>query len=97
KALSLAWVPTSALLLIWTAIEEVMVLVAISPDYSAAFCPKCIPLCLGLLSVAVAYATMTSLVTIYIPRYVGPMDPFALFAILVAIISIYETRGEPRP
>src|SRR5262249_26715752 len=56
-----------------------------------------IPLCLGLLSAAIAYAAMISLVTVYVPRYGLPLDLSALFAILVAIISIYQTRWRRSP
>jgi hypothetical protein len=53
------------------------------------------PLCLGLLSAALAYAAMISLVTVYVPRYGSPIDFSALFAILVALIAVYEKRRSP--
>jgi hypothetical protein len=56
-----------------------------------------IPVCLGLLSAAIAYAAMVSLVTVYVPRYGLPLDLSALFAILVATISIYDTRWRISP
>jgi len=60
------------------------------------FARHAIPLCLGLLSATVAYAAMISFVTIYVPRYGLPVDLLALFAILVAIISVYEAhRSSP--
>ena len=60
------------------------------------FARNAIPLCLGLLSAAIAYAGLISLVTVYVPRYGLPVDLFALFAILVAIITM-TSGGEPRP
>jgi hypothetical protein len=56
------------------------------------FSRNAIPLCLGILSAVIAYAAMISLVTIYVPRYGLPVDLSALFAILVAIIGVYDTR-----
>jgi hypothetical protein len=61
------------------------------------FARKAIPLCLGLLSAVIAHAVMISLVTVYIPRYGLPVDLSALFAVLVAIISTYETRWRTSP
>jgi hypothetical protein len=52
------------------------------------FARNAIPLCLGLLSAAIAYAAIISLVTVYVPRYGLPVDLLALFAILVGIISV---------
>jgi hypothetical protein len=61
------------------------------------FARNAIPLCVGLLSGAIAYAAIVSLVTVYIPRYGLPVDLLALFAIVVAIISTYETRWRTSP
>jgi len=61
------------------------------------FARNAIPLCLGLLSAAIAYAAMISLVTVYIPRYGLMVDLLALFAILAAISSTYETRWRTSP
>jgi hypothetical protein len=79
-------------------LRGIMVLVAIGLlAILLPFSRKAIPLCLGLLSAVIAYAAMISLVTVYIPRYGLPVDLFALFAILVAIISIYDTRWRTSP
>jgi hypothetical protein len=61
------------------------------------FARHAIPLCLGLLSAAVAYAAMISFVTIYVPRYGLPVDLLALFAILVAIIGICQMSWRSSP
>jgi hypothetical protein len=60
------------------------------------FARHAIPLCLGVLSAAIAYAATISFVTVYVPRYGLPLDLSALFAILVAIISLHEAhRSSP--
>jgi hypothetical protein len=56
------------------------------------FARHAIPLCLGVLSAAIAYAAMISFATIYVPRYGLPLDLLALFAILVAIVGVSDTR-----
>jgi hypothetical protein len=61
------------------------------------FARNSIPFCLGLLSAAIAYAAAISLVTVYIPRYGLPVDLSTLFAIIVATISIYDTRWRILP
>jgi hypothetical protein len=79
-------------------LRGIMVLVAIGLlAILLPFARNAIPLCVGLLSAAIAYAAIVSLVTVYIPRYGLPVDLLALFAILVAIISTYETRWRTSP
>jgi len=56
------------------------------------FARHAIPLCLGILSAVVAYAASISFATIYIPRYGLSVDLLALFAILAAVIGVFETR-----